>query len=189
MHEDIIKVIKDLVQEGMAAKASYQIWSALRQDAFPDYEDILKQPDYYDFFSASSPAHFKVIIISLGKIFDSSQGTSKIDYLKEALNKANRDDLVTYIEEKLGNQDEILRKIKNIRNKSIAHNQRNLSKQEIYKKNPIEPDELRPFIDETCEVINQLAQEFCLSTMFTSDRAKQSTLKVLRTLTAAKVTD
>lgn len=189
MHEDIIKVIKDLVQEGMAARASYQIWSALRQEAFPDYEDTLNQPDYRDFFSTSSSAHFKLIFISLVKIFDFGSKTSSIDNLKKALKKANRVDLVTYIEEKLGNQKEIHERIKKIRNQSIAHNQRNLSKQEVYKMNPVKPDELRPFVDETCEVINQLAQEFGLSTMFTSDRVKQSTLKVLRTLKAAKVTD
>ena len=191
MHEDIIKVIKDLVQEGMAAREYYQIWSALRlrQEDFPYYKDTLMHPDYRDFFSTSSTAHFKLIFISLGKIFDPRPKTSSIHNLKKALKKANRVDLVTYIEEKLGNQDEILRKIKNIRNKSIAHNQRNPSKQEIYKMNPVAPDELCPFIDETCEVINQLAQKFCLSTMCTSDRVKQSTLEVLRALTATKVTD
>ena len=75
-----------------------------------------------------------------------------------------------------------------IRNKSIAHNQGNLPKGEVYKKNPIIADELCCFIDETCEVINHLAQEFGLSMMFTSDRVKQSTLKVLSALKAAEAT-
>ena len=186
MPEDIIK---DLVQEGMAARASYQIWSALRQDAFPDHVETLKRPDYYAFFSTSSSAHFKLIFISLGKIFDSNSRTSGIETLKKALKKANRVDLETYIEEKLGNQKEIRERIKRIRHKSIAHNQGNLSKEEIYKTNPVTADELWSFIEETCEVINHLAWEFGLSTMSTSDKVKQSTLNVLSTLTTAKVTD
>ena len=169
----------------MAARASYQIWSALRQEAFPDYEETIKQPDYYAFFNTSSSAHFKLIFISLGKISDSRAGTSSIEDLK----KANRVDLVTYIEDKLGNQKEIREKIKKIRHQSIAHNQGNLLKREIYEKNPVTPDELCCFIDETCEVINHLAREFGLSTMFMSDRVKQSTLKVLSTLTGANATD
>ena len=173
----------------MAARASYQIWSALRQDAFPDYEETLRQPDYYAFFSASSSAHFKLIFISLGKIFDSRAGTSSIEDLKKALKKSERLDLVTYIEEKLGNLKEIRERIKKIRHKSIAHNQGNLSKEEIYQTNHVTADELCCFIDETCEVINYLASVFGLSTMFMSDRVKQSTLKVLSALTAVKDTD
>ena len=185
MHKDIIT---SLVQEGMAARASYQIWSALRQDAFPDYEETLKQRDFYTFFRTSSSAHFKLIFISLGKIFDSDSRTSSIENLKIALKRANRVDLESYIEEKLGNQEEIRERIKKIRHQSIAHNQENLSKKEIYKTNAVTADELCCFIDETCEVINHLAREYGLSAMFSSDWVKQSTLKVLSALTAAKAT-
>lgn len=183
-------IIKNLVQEGMAARASYQIWSALRkQESFDQYEEILTGDDYKAFFNTSSSTHFKLIFISLGKIFDSDSRTSSIETLKKALEKADRVDLVTHIEEKLGNRKQIRERIKKIRHQSIAHNQGNLSKEEIYKTNSITPDELCCFIDETCEVINYLASVFGLSTMFMSDRVKQSTLKVLSALTAVKDTD
>ena len=72
-----------------------------------------------------------------------------------------------------------------IRNQSIAHNQKNMSKKEIYEQNPVTPDELCCVINETCKVINHIALEFNLSTMFMDDKIQQSTLKVLDALQAA----
>lgn len=179
------EIIKELVQEGMEARASYQVWAALRKKEFFDqYEEILTNSDYYDFFSASSTAHFKLIFLSLGKIFDSGRRPASIENLKRSLEKANRKELVTYIEKNLGDQIEIREKIKAIRNKAIAHTQLYMSAGEPYKTNQVTPDELCCFIDETCKVINHLAQEFNLNGMFMSDRVKRSTLKVLGELKA-----
>ena len=178
-------IIKDLVQEGMEARASYQVWSVLRKKEFFDrHEEILTNSDYYDFFSASGTAHFKLIFLSLGKIFDSGRRRASIENLKRSLEKANRKELVTYIEKNLGDQIETREKIKAIRNKSIAHNQLYMSAGEPYKTNQVTPDELCCFIDETCMVINHLAQEFNLNGMFMSDRVQRSTLKVLGELKA-----
>ena len=101
-------IIEKLVQEGMVAKSSYQIWSALRiKEFFDRYEEILTDDNFYAFFSTSSAAHLKVIFISINKMFDSGRGPASIENLRKVLKDVNKHDLVTYIDEKLGIQTEI----------------------------------------------------------------------------------
>ena len=184
-------IIKHLVQEGMAAISYYQVYSVLRKKEYLAQQEILGHDDYKDYFHASHTAHFKMIFIALGKIFDKDPKAASIKELIKVLKKEKRYDLVTYIEEKLGPQTDIhkridtIKKIEAIRNQSIAHNQRNPSKKETYENNPVERDELGCFIDVTCEVINHLASEFSANGISTSGRAKRSMLKVLDALMAA----
>ena len=96
------KIIKDLVQEGMKVRAYYQLWLTLSRDAFPDYEDIINQSNYSDFYQTSRVGNYNLIFISLGKIFDTSARTSGIKNLKNALKKTKRTDLESYIEKELG---------------------------------------------------------------------------------------
>ena len=180
------KMIKDLVQEGMAARASYQVWFVLRQEAFPDYEETIKQRDYCDFFDLSGSAHYKLIIISLAKIFDTNKKVSSINNLKKALKQAKRYDLETYIALELEPQEEICEKVRKIRNKLTAHNEKSQSRKEVYKSIAIKPNEIHCLVEKTCDVINYVAGEFGINSIFTSDRVKKSTLNVLTTLKAGK---
>ena len=175
-------IIKHLVQEGMAAISYYEVYSVLGRKEYFAQQRILDNDNYKDFFHVSHTAHYKMIFIALGKIFDKGSETASIEKLKKVLKNEKRNDLITYIEEKLGSQTEICKRIQAIRNKSIAHNQRNPSKEEIYEDNPVTPNELYCLINETCEVINYLALEFGLSGMSMSGRAKKSMLKVLEVL-------
>lgn len=184
-------IIKHLVHEGIAAISYYQVYSVLRKKEYLAQQEILGHGDFKDYFHASHTAHFKMIFITLGKIFDKDPKAASMKELIKALKKEEKDDLVTHIENKLGPQTDIhkridtIKKIEEIRNKSIAHNQRNPSKKEIYENNPVERDELGCFIGVTCEVINHLASKFDLSGISTSGRAKRSMLKILDVLMAA----
>ena len=121
-------IIKHLVQEGIAAISYYQVYSVLRNKEYLAQQEILGHGDFKDYFHASHTAHFKMIFITLGKIFDKDPKAASMKELIKALKKEKRHGLVKYIEKKLGPQTDIHKKIEEIRNKSIAHNQRNLNR-------------------------------------------------------------
>ena len=83
--DDLDKVIRDLIDEGIAAKAHFQTWWALRNVALPTYYETMNHYEYVDFFHASNSGHYKLISISLSKIFDPDAKTSGIRSLKNAL--------------------------------------------------------------------------------------------------------
>lgn len=185
------EIIRHLVQEGMAAISHYQVWSVFGEREHLTRQEIFNHVDYGDFFHASYTAHYKMIFIALGKIFDKGTKTASIKTLIKVLERENRNDLVTYIEEKLGPQTDIhkradrIQKIEAIRNQSIAHNRRNVSKKEIYERTCLTPDDICHLINDTCNVINHLASEFGCNGLSTSGRAKKSMLKALDVLMAA----
>ena len=177
------KIIRDLIDEGIAARVHFQIWWALRNLALPDYYEAMNQYEYVDFFHASNSGHYKLFFIALSKIFDPDAKTSGIRSLKNALEDAGRSDLKNYIEAETANLTTLVQKVMKIRNQSVAHNQTDLSRRKVYKINGVSPNQIRELIDKTAKIINHVASQLGISnTIFKSDRAERATLKMLVTL-------
>lgn len=177
------KIIRDLIDEGTAAKAHFQVWWALRNVALPDYYETMNHKEYVDFFHASNSGHYKLIFIALSKIFDPDEKTSGIRSLKKALEDTGRPDLKRYVESEMANLATLVQKLMKIRNQSVGHNQTDLSRVKVYKINGVSPNQIRDLIEKTCKVINHVAHQLGISnTIFESTRAEQATLKMLETL-------
>ncbi len=177
------KIIGDLIDEGAAARAHFQVWWTLRNLALPDYYKTMNHKEYVDFFHASNSGHYKLFFIALSKIFDPDAKTSGIRSLKIALGDAGRADLKNYVESEMANLTTLVQKVMKIRNQSVAHNQTDLPRRKVYKINGVSANQIRELIEKTSKVINHVAHQLGISnTIFESDRAERATLQLLATL-------
>lgn len=76
-------ITEELIEEGMAARAHFQVWWTLRNLALPQYLSTMNNLDYVDFFHASNSGHYKLFFISLSKIFDRDDRVSGVKALRE----------------------------------------------------------------------------------------------------------
>ena len=78
------KIVTDLIEEGIASKAHFQTWWALRSLALPDYLDTMNDLEYVDFFHASNSGHYKLIFVTLSKIYDIDPKTSQVNSIEKS---------------------------------------------------------------------------------------------------------
>ena len=184
---EITKIITDLIDEGIAANAHFQTWWALRNLALPKYLNAMNNLEYVDFFHVSNSGHYKLIFISLSKIYDIDPRTSGIRSLKKELRKVGNIKMAEHVEKELDPCTALVTKLSNIRNQTIGHNQISLERKEAYNRNGVTPDEIKELIDKTCTVINVVARDIGISnTIGDSDRFEKATLKLLEVLDAKK---
>src|SRR5262249_25061277 len=171
------EIVTTLIEEGIAARAHYQVWWALRNLAIPRYLRTINNLEYVDFFHASNAGHYKLFLLALSKIFDRDSRVAGLRELRKALSVEGRDDLGKYVQKRLGPLRPRITAVMSIRNKSLVHNEdQSLPRAKVYKLNGITANQLRMLIDETAAVINHVARELGItSTIFESDRGERAT--------------
>lgn len=175
------------MEEGSAARAHFQVWWALRNLAIPKY--LSTMDDHADFFLASSVAHFKSFFVALSKIFDRDPRASGVSHLKEALRHEGHSKVADDFEKTIEPLAALVQRVMNIRNKTIAHNERELPRDKVFVIYGSTPNELRSLIDSTCGAINNVAQALGITnSIFEDDRLERATLEMLERL-AMKTTD
>ena len=184
---EVRRILDDLMEEGSAAEAHFQTWWALRNLALPEFYGTMNDFAYVDFFHASNSGHYKLFFLALSKIFDRDPRVSGISHLKEALRQDGHTQLATELDAKLGPLESHVIRVMNIRNKTIVHNDRTLSREKVYDINGITPDEIRQLIHSTCELINAVAQGLGLPNVISEgDRHERATIAMLETLRKGK---
>ncbi len=71
------KVLSDLLDSAIEAKAHYQVWWALANRARPRFVSAMNR--FPDFFAATQRAHIDSMIVHLAHLFDKKHATSSID--------------------------------------------------------------------------------------------------------------
>ncbi|MDB5531748.1 MAG: hypothetical protein JWO28_63 [Hyphomicrobiales bacterium] len=176
-------IVSTLIEEGTAARAHFQTWWALRNLALPEFYETMNHPSYVEFFKASNSGHYKLFFLALSKIFDRDPRVSGVANLREVLRTENRDDLADALTETLVRWTSTVARIMAIRNTSIAHNERGISRERVYGLNGVTPDQIRELIDETCWAINRVANGLGISNViFNGDRFEDATIEMLKVL-------
>lgn len=172
-----------LIEEGIAARAHFQVWWALRNRAIPKFVSTMNNFEYVDFFHASNAGHYKLFLLALSKIFDRDSRVAGLSELHRALKDEGREDLVNHIHEQLNPLRERITAIMGIRSKSLVHNERLLPRTKVYEIHGITPNEIRALIDKTAETINSVARELGITnTIFEGDRHERAAISMLETL-------
>ena len=180
---ELFSVITSIIEDCKAANAHFQVWWVLRSLALPDYYDTMNEHRYVDFFHASNSGHYKLFYIALSKIYDRNERAVGIRELKKKLIESDYIDLAQYIDKELTPNTDLVKKIKTIRNQSIAHNQVGLSRTEVYKSNEITPNQIKAIIDKTIDVINTVSEDIGVNNLiFNNDRLERATFEMLKTL-------
>ncbi len=180
---EVHRILDDLMEEGGAATAHFHTWWTLRNVALPEFYDTMNDLSHVDFFHASNSGHYKLFFLALSKIFDRDYRVSGISHLKEALRQDGYPQLADELEAKLVPLGSVVSRVMRIRNKTIVHNERALSREKVYDINGITPNEIRQLIHSTCEAINSVAHGLGLSNRISEgERHERATMAMLQTL-------
>ncbi len=172
-----------LIEEGIKARAHYQVWWALRNRALPKYLDAMNDYEYVDFFHAASSGHYTLFLLSLSKIFDRDTRVAGIRELKRGLRAEGKSKIANEIVRLLKPHEKHVRSVIGIRNKSVVHNEYAVPIEKVYEFNGVTPNQLRDLIDATCQAINLAARDLgIVNPIFDSDRAERATLNMLAVL-------
>ena len=172
-----------LAEEGNKARAHYQIWWALRNLALPKYLPTMNDHSYVDFFHASNSGHYTLFLLALSKIFDRDTRVAGISELKRALRAEGHAQVANKIARDLKPYAPYVRSILGIRNRSLVHNEHQISRNRVYQVNGITTNQMRDTMNAVCAAINEATEALGLGNMvFVSDRAERATLSMLETL-------
>jgi hypothetical protein len=172
-----------LIEEGIAARAHFQVWWALRNLAIPQFLRTMNNWDYVDFFHASNAGHYKLFILALSKIYDKDTRVAGLSELRRALKDEGREELSDYISKQLNPLRKRITAIMGIRSQSLVHNERALPRTKVYQLHGITPNQIRGLIDKTANTINSVARELGITnTIFESDRHERAVIRMLDTL-------
>jgi hypothetical protein len=180
---EVHRILDDLMEEGGAARAHFHTWWALRNVAIPEFYETMNDLSHVDFFHASNSAHYKLFFLALSKVFDRDSRASGISHLREALRLDGYLQLADELEAKLVPLGSVVSRVMGIRNKTIVHNERTLSREKVYDINGITPNDIRQLIHSTCEAINSVAHGLGSSNRISDgERHERATIAMLRTL-------
>lgn len=177
------EIAHTLIEEGIKARAHFQVWWALRNKALPKYYDAMNDFAYVDFFHAANSGHYTLFLLSLAKIFDHDSRVAGIKEFCRALRAEGMNKSALAICHALKPHQGIVKKVMAIRNKSVVHNEHGITRSEVYELNGVTPNQIRDLIDVTCKSINEAASGLGLNNLiFDGDRAERATLNMLETL-------
>lgn len=172
-----------LIEEGINARAHFQIWWALRNLAFPKYLPTMNNLDYVDFFHVSSSGSYVLFFLALSKIFDRDPRVAGVSELKRALRAEGKTNIALQVARELKSVEPYVKLVMSIRNRSVVHNEHAIPRHKVYQVNGITPNQLREVIDVACGSINGAARALGISnTIFESNRAERATLNLLEAL-------
>ena len=177
------KIMRDMIEEGNNLRCVLSVWKTLTQK---ESTDILnKHEKSLHFFEVVRFTCNRYLYLSICKIFDMSSHneTSSLKYLKKALAKSQNTELVSLVDDFLREKDtvETLKKMTEIRNQYVAHNQMDKEKKATGKT----WDDAFKLIEKTCEVINQVADDIHFGKIISveeADKRKAATHVVLHVL-------
>lgn len=141
-------------EDATAARVYFHTWWALRSLAYPDYLPVMNDHAYVDFFHAAHTGFLKLTFISLSKLFDrEALGLGEPRRLLEAEGHV---DAAALIRAATVPKTELVKKLLRIRNKSVAHTEKEIHRHAIYETNPVTPDEIRDLIDGICTALDDV---------------------------------
>lgn len=143
--------------------------------------------EYVDFFHASNSGFLKLTFVSLAKIFDRNSQAIGIGDLCKALESDGNNKLATAIENKINPHQDLVQRVLAIRNKSVSHMQKDLSRDEVYELYGVTPDEIRLLVNDIREVLNDVSHSFGSSTVISEgSRQESAVLSFLKILEHGK---
>jgi hypothetical protein len=176
------KVLFDLLESTIEARAHWQTWWALVSVAKPKY--VARMNHFSDFFQISEHAHFNSVFINLAHLFDKRRDVSSVErYLglaKDLYPAGERQELRS----RLSVHAAALAGVLEIRNNLIAHKNAGQNEKEIFAKAGVTPDQIAALLNETVALINLFAKrEGWDNRIPSSNRYSNATLGILDSLT------
>jgi hypothetical protein len=181
MNNQTLKIINDLKISIDEAVRHREIWWELGYSKNRSkFKNEFRSTRFNHFLHASYEAHAITMYLALGRIFDSDSRSSSICTLKKNLKSSGHIGLVKAIETQLKPYSELVKKVLDVRSKTIAHTDLSHTEYLVFRNNSITPDELKALIHQTRETFYDVLRHFNLTTTQHEDGIfSESTLNVL----------
>lgn len=165
----------------------FHTWWGLVNRALPEYHSTISDWAYVDFFHAANSGFFELVFVSLSKLLDRTKSGNQealgLHRFREALTRQGFVEEAQLIERRLGPRQDLVNRIKSIRNKTISHNEAALTREEVFDRYGITPDEVRELIHEICEVLNQVGRRIGYPNGISDgERSEHAVIAMLETL-------
>lgn len=175
------KILRDLLESIIAAKAHYQTWWVLANEARPKFVPAMNQ--FVDLFITTQDAHFNSMIMNLAHLFDKGRDKSTlINYLR--LDKSSYTSVdFKNLEDEINKLTELAKSILTIRHKAVAHKDQKLNEIEVFKGADITPNQIRDLIFSCANLVDDLRRRKSWPNgVFQSQRFTKSTLNAIQCL-------
>lgn len=175
------KILNDLVDSAIAAKAHYEVWWAQASEAKPQLLAVMNA--HSDFFFASYDAHYTAFFVNLAHLFDTRSDSSSIPTYLSAIRAASDPATLAVLETEYSSLAARARPLVVARHKTVAHIDARLSEKDVFAPLNITWNEVRTIIYESAEFVAHLASAPSGSVGIPRDgRLIEATLKLIRAL-------
>jgi hypothetical protein len=188
MNQELNECFDNVKDSVNAALGHYQIWFALRGKgkAIDEYYDDMNDYRYVDFFRAANVAHYKLMFIEAGCIFDTDDRTDRFRRLRELMNENGLIELSEKFGDSLKPYQTLVSNILTVRSKLIAHKESGVEPPELYQKHGIKPDDIKELLLYLAGLMSELESELnggaSWSTVGPTERWENATYGLLEVL-------
>jgi len=179
------KILNDIINSAICAKAHYEIWWAQANEAKPTLVPIMDK--HSDFFNASADAHYTAFFVYLAHLFDKRPDSSSIPtYLRsiaETMDDGNLAKLQLDYEKLAARATPIV----SARHKSVAHIDAKLTEKEVFAPLEFTWNQVRDVVYDSAVFVAKLAGTEDLGSIgIARDRRLiEATLKLIRAVGAS----
>lgn len=175
------KILDDLVESAIGAKAHFEIWWAQASEAKPHLLRAMNA--HSDFFRASYNAHYTAFFVNFAHLFDPRPDSSSIKTYFSAIRATADPDAFALLEAEFAQLCSRARPLVIARHKTVAHVDARLTEKNVFSPLNITWDEIRDTIYDTVEFVAKLASARgeCLG-IPRDRRLIEATLKMIQAL-------
>lgn len=164
--------------------AYFHTWWSLANLARPDFVPTMNEHGY--FFEVCDVGSFAMTFVSLGKLLDRDTRSLGLGQLRGILCKYGFHEEAGSMKAALSGHEEVVRRVVEIRNKAISHNNLTMTRDDVFEKYGTTPDEIRAFVEAVRTTLNQTVNELKLGLQIipAGGQYEQATVELLRRLRA-----
>ena len=171
--------------EARKAAAFFHTWWALSNDStFPQYRTTMSNTAYVDFFEVCRTGLHSLFFVALGKLLDPNRRALGLKKFRKILERhGDFADEADDIQSLLDSSASLTKKVLDIRNQAIAHNQESQTVEEVFKSHKVTPNEIRDLVHTITDTLNRVGERIQGPIGIPSgDRYENAAMAVLRQL-------
>ena len=144
-----------MMWEAGHARANFRVWRTLDLSKGDRKRlNAMNDGTYVDFFHVAIWGTQALAFLSLRKLFDRRKDALR---LRDIVRDLNDNDLTRDVDELYKKHGEVIKKIKRIRDKSVAHNNKCMDQRSLFDEVGITPNEMERLIEDVCRILNGAA--------------------------------
>ena len=180
--QNLMKQIADTLN---AAQASYEVWWVIEGKFKEQYSEVLFDYRFRDFFFSTCSAHCNNMIMEINLLFEHRNQAWDFYELSKLLRHKKYNDLANQIECAISNHKNTIKKIKEYRNKRVAHYIPQIGDEFLLTKCGIRPSDIISLLRTFNKLLIKIYKEIESPDSYPIGRigrVEEATLRLLRSL-------